>query len=170
MRIKLIRAARYNYKGETFEKGYEYDLTDARAQVLLNCVDDFDRPYFKRCKTTEPEIEQEIIEEEELDKPEEEEEEKEEEEEEEPEEEEEEVKVAPKKAPAKTAKPVKTLRGPVPEPKKASGGGGKKIRRQYIGKGIKKSKLKRKGDTSSLDEEDSRRVSVDDDDEDGITV
>ena len=48
IRIKLIGCQRFSLMGELFEKGFFYDLPDEKARLMLQKVDDGDRPYFAR--------------------------------------------------------------------------------------------------------------------------
>jgi hypothetical protein len=60
IRIKLVGCNRYSYKGELFEKGFEYDLDDAKARALLVSNDDYGRPFFVRVEVP-AELDQEVI-------------------------------------------------------------------------------------------------------------
>lgn len=60
IRIKLVGCNRYSYKGELFEKGFEYDLDDNKARTLLLSNDDYGRPFFARVEVP-AELDQEVI-------------------------------------------------------------------------------------------------------------
>lgn len=65
IRIKLIGCTRYTYgpKGETFEKGYEYELDDEKARTLLASNNDKGLPFFTRVERPAPAMEETVIEE-----------------------------------------------------------------------------------------------------------
>ena len=65
IRIKLIGCNTYTYgpKGEKFEKGYEYELDEAKARTLLASNNDKGMPYFARVEKPAPAMEETVIEE-----------------------------------------------------------------------------------------------------------
>jgi hypothetical protein len=49
MLIRLSGCQRYSYKGELFQKGFEYDIADSeKAALLLSKVDMYGRQYFEK--------------------------------------------------------------------------------------------------------------------------
>jgi hypothetical protein len=64
MLIKLVGCKRYSLKGELFQIGYEYDLADDKANLLLDSKDSFGRSYFEVIRTPARPVE--IIEESEI--------------------------------------------------------------------------------------------------------
>ena len=65
IRIKLVACNRYSYgmKGEIFEKGYEYDLEDDKAQTLLRSNNEKGLPFFARVERPAPAMEETVVEE-----------------------------------------------------------------------------------------------------------
>lgn len=63
IRIKVVGCQRFSLMGEIFEKGFVYDLDDAKARLLLGKVDDYGRLYFARVEEPIAEPDDVIIEE-----------------------------------------------------------------------------------------------------------
>mgnify|MGYP003416992306 CR=1 FL=1 len=61
IRVQLIGCLRYSYKGELFEKAYQYDLDDAKARALLQSKDDRGRPYFSRVEEAAEDDEEVVV-------------------------------------------------------------------------------------------------------------
>lgn len=57
MLIKLVGCKNYSFKGELFRSGFEYDLDDEKAAILLEKVDMYGISYFKEVTTPEPAME-----------------------------------------------------------------------------------------------------------------
>lgn len=63
VKVRLTGCDRYNFKGNLYEKGKVYMISEVKAKIMLRKQDEFDRPYFTVYVAPEKSKEQRIAEE-----------------------------------------------------------------------------------------------------------